>query len=93
MYTLKKLSLVPGHNSMVKVGHTQDSNRLMIFKIGEEDAKEIDDIHKLEIGWNVILSRGTKFLQTSPVQEVTKIDENCVHFLTWTSIYELRKVE
>ena len=93
MYRLEKLSINEGEYSVVKEGHTQTSDKLMVFLAGEHPAKEIKDINKIKLGWQILVAKSLGgYLQTSPVQEILETGEDFVRFRTMTSTYELTKI-
>ena len=90
MFVLKKLKVEEGKQSAVQEGHTMNSPRLVIFLYGEHDPVEIYSIHNIKVGWQIGLSFGGNYLQTSPVAEILESSSpNSVRFRTQTSIYEL----
>lgn len=93
MYTLEKLELMSGQDSMVSQGHRQSGSRLAVFLAGEHPPKEIKRVSSVKVGKQVlILGRGlTDYLHTSPVQEVLEKGKNWIKFRTRTSVYLLTK--
>lgn len=92
MFVLEKIILNSGQSSMVGVGHSERSPNLMVFLHGEHEAEQIENVQDIRLGWQVLVERGSNFLQTSPVQEILETREDYIRFKTRTSIYELYKI-
>jgi sensor histidine kinase regulating citrate/malate metabolism len=89
MFTLEKIRILDGANSMVGPGHRVLSTRLAVFLSGVHKAKEIKDVHEIQLGWQVLIGTGMNYLNTSPVQEILDKGDSFIKFRTQTSIYEL----
>lgn len=91
MFTLEKLEVEEGQYSRVSAGHVQTGDTLSIFLAGKHmPPKEIDDVHYIEVGMQVLLTRGiTAWLNTSPVKEIVDIGDDYIKFRTNTYLYLL----
>lgn len=89
MYTLKKLELEDGKNSMLPTGYSSTLPMIHLADYETEEIKPINSIQEVEEGWQVILSSLTDYHRTSKIREVVSKEEGRVVFKTQTSLYEL----
>lgn len=93
MYKLEKLQLEDGKDSMLPTGYSQTGDSLLLFLAGTEERKKISNIHQVEAGWQLLLTSGTHFLNTSPIQQILDMGDDYIKFRTMTSIYLLTNEE
>ena len=90
-YTLTKLKLNAGKDSMVCAGHSTTGDNLALFDYRTaHKATTIESVLEVIPDKQVLLTRGVfGYHSTSMIKSVEKIDENTIRFETKTSVYEL----
>lgn len=89
MYTLKKLLLEEGKDSLLPTGYSSELPNLDLFKYDTEEKKSIASLDEVSEGWQVILYSHNEYHRTSKISEIISREPNKVTFKTQTSIYEL----
>lgn len=95
MFTLEKISIEDGKDSMVPVGHSASSKEVVMFHYTHSNRKNIISVNEVEVGWQLLIGRGIfrNTFNTSPIKEILIRAKDYVTFRTQTSIYKLTKTE
>lgn len=89
MFTLKKLELEEGKDSMVPTGHESTLPDGILYNRDTGERKPLNSIQDIEIGCRVTLTSSTRYHVTSEIREIISKDKDKVVFKTQTSVYEL----
>ena len=90
MYTLRKLQLEEGKDSLLPTGYTTKGEKLNLFDWETHKRKDIDNLNSVVVGWQVVLTSSLRdYHRTSKIREIVKREPNRVVFKTQTSVYEL----
>ena len=88
MFKLEKLEL--HGDSMLPAGHVQTGHTLTLAHYQDDKKQHIDDVHQIEVGRQLVLTRGlTEWMNTSVIAEILEHGDDYVKFRTQTSIYLL----
>lgn len=92
MFTLKKLSIEEGKDSLVQPGHVTIGDGLDLFKYDDPEArKSITSVQEVEEGYQILLTwaPGFRWHNTSKIKRIVSKEPGKVVFETQTSLYEL----
>lgn len=92
-YTLKKLELEEGKDSMLPTGYSTRGEFLSLFDYETDEVEHGVELSEVREGWQIILESFRDYHRTSKIREIVTQDENSVVFRTQTSLYELIKHE
>ena len=91
MYTLKKLELEEGKDSLLPTGYYTKGETLSLFDYETLEVIKDIDLEEVKTGWQVILTSFRDYHRTSKIREMVSKDVNRLVFKTQTSIYELTR--
>jgi len=92
MFRLSKIEVEEGKSSALPAGYTSTYPHLSLFDHETGTHKPIDSIKEVDVGWQVVVSRGFGFHNTSKVREIVARGKNKIIFKTQTSVYELEEI-
>jgi len=92
MYTLRKLEIEEGKDSLVSIGYTTIGETLNLFDAFTDNQKVVNSLDEVVIGWQILLySRSFGYHRTSKIKEIVSREPKKITFKTQTSLYELLK--
>lgn len=90
MYTLKKLKVEKGAETLIPEGYEKTLPFLMLIDYTDENyKKQLNDLRDIEIGRQVYLFSMREYHRTSKISEIVLKEKHKVVFKTQTSTYEL----
>lgn len=93
MYTLTKVDLEEGKDSLLPTGYSSSLPWLSLYDYETDEVKKIDSIQEIEQGWQVVLTSLRDYHRTSKIKEILKTEEDKIIFRTQTSVYEVTQYE
>lgn len=90
-YTLKKLELEEGKDSILPTGYATRGEFLSLFDYETDEVIHGVELMDVKEGWQIILESFRDYHRTSKIREIVAQDETSVVFRTQTSLYELIK--
>ncbi len=89
MYTLRKLELEEGKDSVLPTGYATRAAFLSLFDYETHESIHGIELSEVKEGWQVILEDFRDYHRTSKIREIVERGKNRVVFKTQTSLYEL----
>lgn len=90
MFTLKKLKIEEGKDSLVWEGYKSNLPHMKLIDYEDpEFSKDLDSIQDIEVGKQLLLYSLRDYHRTSKISEIISKEPGKVVFRTQTSVYEL----
>jgi len=93
MFTLRKLELHAGKDSLIPSGYATTGDTLILFKYDDPSAKRaITSTDEVEEGYQILVTLASRYHNTSKIAKVISKEPKRVVFETQTSTYELTEI-
>lgn len=89
MYTLTKLQLEDGKESLLPTGYRTTASMLSLFDYETDELIRDVDFQEVTEGWQVLLTSPGSHHRTSKIREIVSREKDSIVFKTQTSIYDL----
>lgn len=94
MYTLEKLSLLEGKDSLLYKGFKRSGNCITLVDYRDRTKfKQIESLLDIVPDYQIVLTRGFDVMNTSLISEILERTPTSVKFKTQTSVYLLTYVK